>query len=261
MARIRTIKPQFWQSEDMSSISEPACLLAIALLNYADDYGYFSANLKLINAACFPLREPSVSTPVLLIELCGIDYIQMGKCPNGKEYGRIKKFNEHQKINRPTDSKLVDLQIVWNGLEKPSLPIRGNSLITHGALMDNSVNPHGALTVGKEGNKEEERKGEEGKGDAQNSFQSPPNLPKQEQQKNPMQFEMIAQQLMMHVTGLHQIQAVEEAKKMLGKANNPNASYISTWAKNLVPKKYIPYYESPFDKKPSRWVEAGNEDW
>nr|MBF6067360.1 primosomal protein [Klebsiella pneumoniae] len=37
MARIRTIKPEFWTDEDMAEVSEPACLLAIGLLNYADD--------------------------------------------------------------------------------------------------------------------------------------------------------------------------------------------------------------------------------
>ncbi len=40
MARIRTIKPTFWTDEDMADISEAACLLAIGLLNYADDEGY-----------------------------------------------------------------------------------------------------------------------------------------------------------------------------------------------------------------------------
>ncbi|HBS0572930.1 TPA: DnaT-like ssDNA-binding domain-containing protein, partial [Klebsiella pneumoniae] len=48
MARIRTIKPEFWTDEDMAEVSEPACLLAIGLLNYADDEGYFNANPKLI---------------------------------------------------------------------------------------------------------------------------------------------------------------------------------------------------------------------
>lgn len=66
MARIRTIKPEFWTDEDMAEVSEPACLLAIGLLNYADDEGYFNANPKLIKAAVFPIREPSVPIPVLI---------------------------------------------------------------------------------------------------------------------------------------------------------------------------------------------------
>ena len=66
MARIRTIKPEFWTDEDMAELSEPACLLAIGLLNYADDEGYFNANPKLIKAAVFPIREPSVPIPVLI---------------------------------------------------------------------------------------------------------------------------------------------------------------------------------------------------
>ena len=66
MARIRTIKPEFWTDEDLSEVSEAACLLAIGLLNYADDEGYFNANPKLVKAAVFPIREQSGSIPVLL---------------------------------------------------------------------------------------------------------------------------------------------------------------------------------------------------
>ena len=61
MARIRTIKPEFWAHEDLSELPEATHMLAAALLNYADDEGYFNANPMLIKAACSPLREPSVS--------------------------------------------------------------------------------------------------------------------------------------------------------------------------------------------------------
>ena len=77
MARIRTIKPEFWTDEDMAELSEPACLLAIGLLNYADDEGYFNANPKLIKAAVFPIREPSVPIPVLIQELSNCGYLSM----------------------------------------------------------------------------------------------------------------------------------------------------------------------------------------
>jgi hypothetical protein len=39
--RIRSIKPEFWQSEIMTSIPHFSRLLAIALLNYSDDDGHF----------------------------------------------------------------------------------------------------------------------------------------------------------------------------------------------------------------------------
>lgn len=109
MARIRTIKPEFWSNEDMSELSEPACLLAIGLLNYADDEGYFNANEKLIKAAIFPIREPSRMITVLISELSDCGYIELFSGSDGKHYGRIKSFTEHQVINKKKESKIKSL--------------------------------------------------------------------------------------------------------------------------------------------------------
>ena len=88
-------------------------MLAAALLNYADDEGYFNANPGLIKADCFPLREPSVSLHDMLTMLSEIGYIELGNCPAAKRYGRIVNFLDHQRINRPTKSKIKELEIAW----------------------------------------------------------------------------------------------------------------------------------------------------
>lgn len=113
MARIRTIKPEFWTDEDLAGVSEAALLLAAALLNYADDEGYFNANPGLIKAACFPLREPSVKLHVSLTELSNIRYLEIGTVIDGKRYGHIRKFLDHQRISHAKESKIKDLQISW----------------------------------------------------------------------------------------------------------------------------------------------------
>lgn len=112
MARIRTIKPTFWTDEDMAEVSEAACLLAIGLLNYADDEGYFNANPKLIKAAVFPLREPSGSIPVLLQELSDCGYIRLFSAQNGKRFGLIINFTKHQVINKKTISKIKEMDLM-----------------------------------------------------------------------------------------------------------------------------------------------------
>ncbi len=113
-------------------------MLAAALLNYADDEGYFNANLGLVRAACSPLREPSVSILDSLDKLAGVGYLEFGSTGDGKRYGRIVGFDEHQRVNRPTPSKIKDMQLVWE-----------SSLNTHGGLTEPSL---------------PERKGKEGKG-------------------------------------------------------------------------------------------------
>lgn len=112
MARIRTIKPEFWTDEDMAEVSEAACLLAIGLLNYADDEGYFNANPKLIKAAVFPIREPSVTIPVMLRELSNHGYLTLFSSPDNKHFGLVKNFARHQVVNKPRPSKIREMQLL-----------------------------------------------------------------------------------------------------------------------------------------------------
>lgn len=112
MARIRTIKPEFWTDEDLSEVSEAACLLAIGLLNYADDEGYFNANPKLVKATIFPIREQSGSIPVLMQELSSAGYISLFSAQDGKIFGLVNNFARHQVINKAKKSIIKDLCIV-----------------------------------------------------------------------------------------------------------------------------------------------------
>lgn len=145
MARIRTIKPEFWRDEDLSSISAEAALLAIGLLNYADDEGYFSANKKLIECDVFPLRDLSSTIPVLLQELSSIGYIRLFDGSDNKQYGQVVNFVKHQVISKPRPSKIKGLDAFHDH--------SGNGT---GTLQEDSGNGTGAFLVGKE------RKGKEG---------------------------------------------------------------------------------------------------
>lgn len=127
LARIRTIKPEFWKHEGLSELPEATHMLAAALLNYADDEGYFNANVKLIQGECFPLRELSVTVPVSLRYLSDIGYLQLGKGENGREYGRIMNFGAHQYISHKKPSKLKELQVDWTDSGKGTGKVRERS--------------------------------------------------------------------------------------------------------------------------------------
>jgi len=118
VARIRTIKPEFWKHEDLSALPEATHMLAAALLNYADDEGYFNANIKLVQSECCPLREPSVSVHDSLNLLVKAGFLALGSSPDGKRYGRVVNFVEHQRVNRPKPSKIKDLEIAWDASEE-----------------------------------------------------------------------------------------------------------------------------------------------
>ena len=119
MARIRTVKPEFWTHEGLSALPEPTHLLAAALLNYADDYGYFNANVALIKAACSPIREPSVSIPESLRSLQAARYVRLGRVPDGRRYGQIVEFSKHQRVSHPTKSVIAALSITWDDSGNP----------------------------------------------------------------------------------------------------------------------------------------------
>src|SRR5438552_214325 len=119
MGRIRTIKPEFTHNEALSALPAETHLCAAGLLTYADDEGYFNANPGLVKAAVFPIRETSLSIHDMLAQLAATGFVRLGTATNGKRYGQIVKFTEHQRVNRPTASKIKMLNITW----EQSLPI------------------------------------------------------------------------------------------------------------------------------------------
>ena len=133
MARIRTIKPEMASDEALAETSIAAQLLAVRILNYADDEGYFNANPALIKAACFPLVELDIGE--LLAELAGIGYLRLGEGSDGRQYGKVRKFSDHQKVNRPYESKIKHLV----------------------SFTEHSLNGNGTITAGKEKEKEKEK--------------------------------------------------------------------------------------------------------
>lgn len=124
MARIRTIKPEFTKDEDLSSLPAEAHLFAAGLLCEADDYGYFNANPKLLQAAIFPLRETSVSVPEILQKLSEIGFIELLNGSDGKRYGRVVKFLQHQRVSHPTPSKIAPLVSTPEKFGNPPEPLR-----------------------------------------------------------------------------------------------------------------------------------------
>lgn len=173
MARIRTVKPEFWQDEDLAALNPFTQLLAIGLLNHADDHGYFKAHKALVKAAVFPFSEPSLNIHGMLTELSNINYISLFQGADGKPYGHINSFGKHQKVNRPTPSKIEPLR----------------------QFTEDSVSVHGGLTAGT-GNREQGK--EQGTGsvreaelnsnnDIQNqntTEHTPPDIPDNYSQKN-----------------------------------------------------------------------------
>jgi len=107
--RIRTIKPAFWANEKMARLSVFSRLLAIGLLNYADDHGFFWANPLMVRGSLFPFEEDSKNVIRSLSELESEGYIQLGKSSDGRAVGCVVNFSKHQRVDKPYPSEIQPL--------------------------------------------------------------------------------------------------------------------------------------------------------
>jgi len=104
VARIRTIKPEFFTSETLASVPKSARLTFIGLWTYADDNGVALDNFRLIAAALYPLEEDVIGTLEDVAEelrtLERIGVIQRYSAL-GKRLLFVTNWDEHQKISHP----------------------------------------------------------------------------------------------------------------------------------------------------------------
>ncbi len=90
MARIRTVKPEFFQHEGLASCSPHARLLAVALTQLADRRGRIRYVPMQVHAHAFPW-EATVKVPALLAELEAVDYLKIYSI-EGRDYIWIVNF-------------------------------------------------------------------------------------------------------------------------------------------------------------------------
>jgi 5-methylcytosine-specific restriction endonuclease McrA len=102
MARIRTIKPEFWTDEKVVSIPFEARLLFIGLWNFCDDAGALPDSPERIRMQVFP-SDPEVRVANLLDLLLTIGLLDRWVCEADSSYVlTIRNWDRHQKIDNPS---------------------------------------------------------------------------------------------------------------------------------------------------------------
>lgn len=101
MARIRTIKPEFWTSPDVVNVSIPARLFFIGTWNFADDWGLLLDDPQRLKLQLFP-GDPSVDTGALTDELVATGLLSRVTSPAGDRLLSIPTWCSHQKIDSRT---------------------------------------------------------------------------------------------------------------------------------------------------------------
>jgi hypothetical protein len=108
MPRIRTIKPELPQSESIGRLSRDARLLFIQLFTVVDDAGRARAASRLLASLLYPYDDDAPSLiDHWMTELERHRQIRRYEV-NGSQYLEIVKWLEHQKIDRPSASRLPE---------------------------------------------------------------------------------------------------------------------------------------------------------
>ncbi|MEE1941445.1 hypothetical protein V1L54_18880 [Streptomyces sp. TRM 70361] len=108
MARIRTIKPEAFVSESLAAVTLTAERTFFGLLTQADDQGRHRDHAAIIAGQLWVLRPEHTPAEVEkdLAQLADAGLICRYKGPDDKRYLHIVTWHQHQKINRPSKSRL-----------------------------------------------------------------------------------------------------------------------------------------------------------
>lgn len=107
MARIRTVKPEFWEDEKVGGLSLLARLAFIGTLNLADDEGLLRWTEDYVNASLFMYDGlPAKKVRGLMDELVSADMLfPYRAAKSNQQLAYVVNFRRHQRINRPQPGK------------------------------------------------------------------------------------------------------------------------------------------------------------
>lgn len=128
MARIRTVKPDFFCSPTIAGLRHRSRLTFIGLWTFVDDQGRGFDDARLVKAAVWPLDDDVTHACVAqdLDDLESAGLLERWRDDStGRALLRVRSFLEHQRINRATPSRL------------PASPQEA-SLTAHGGLTETS---------------------------------------------------------------------------------------------------------------------------
>jgi 5-methylcytosine-specific restriction endonuclease McrA len=99
MARIRTIKPEFWADEKLSPLSPLDRLVFLGLISMSDDAGRIIDSVRAIDGFIFPATEDTCRES--LDRLVTLERIDRGVTGSGQRIIQIANWSKHQRIDKP----------------------------------------------------------------------------------------------------------------------------------------------------------------
>ncbi|GGW99050.1 hypothetical protein [Streptomyces chartreusis] len=154
MARIRTIKPEFFTSLTIADLTPEQRLTFIGLWTHADDAGRCVDDPRLIKAAVWPLDDRTAADIEVDLKALTESSLITRYTLKQKRYIAVTNWREHQRINRPTKSKLPAPDEAERPDPEPPTSRDEDSRTPHGARTEGSPQERkgtGNREQGKEG--------------------------------------------------------------------------------------------------------------
>jgi hypothetical protein len=99
MARIRTLKPEFWQDEKLSPLPAIDRLVFLGLVSQADDAGRIVDTPRLLDGLLFPHTNDTCASSLGTLATVGV--IARGRTASGQRVIQIVGWAKHQKVDHP----------------------------------------------------------------------------------------------------------------------------------------------------------------
>ena len=171
MARIRTIKPEFWEDEKIGKLPIPCRLFFIGCWNFADDFGVIKGNAALLKSQIFPYDENLRVSEITKWIASLVDARMLVPIIHAEEsYYFIRTFRSHQILDKRYDKSYIGKEIAKDLINRA---LNDNVVNTTSTPRDNDV----FTTTEKEEEKEDKKESPNGdKKEAVASSPAPSNL-------------------------------------------------------------------------------------
>ncbi len=107
VARIRMIKPEFFDDPDIGDLTFPARLFFVGLWTQADRAGRLKEDLRRLKARLFPF-DPTVNIEELLVELTTKDMVRRYQDRAGTNLIWVRNFAKHQRPHLKEQESVMD---------------------------------------------------------------------------------------------------------------------------------------------------------
>jgi hypothetical protein len=100
MARIRTLKPEFWTDEKLALHPPLTRLVFLGFISQADDAGRLVDNVKLLDGLLFPYTDDTCADA--LADLAATGRILRYRSDSGQALIQITNWTKHQNVQKPS---------------------------------------------------------------------------------------------------------------------------------------------------------------